>query len=127
MEDEQLGENGFIEKLYEIYQTQPGKLDPSWESYFADLETKFTRFSSSFAPTSTEYSEQKERIFHLIDAYRRFGHLMAKVSTLKQKLKSLPLPLTLKRAALFPRRVNDCFSYARDFRTSRGAFKGNYS
>lgn len=109
MEDEQLGENGFIEKLYEIYQTQPGKLDPSWESYFADLETKFTRFSSSFAPTSTEYSEQKERIFHLIDAYRRFGHLMAKVSTLKQKLKSLPLPLTLKELRFSPEELTTVF------------------
>jgi len=97
MEDDQLSEHSFLEKLYEIYQTHPESLDNSWKVFFKSLDD----FNTQNLPVLPAIAEQNsknhiERIQHLIETYRRFGHLMAKVNSIEIKDKVLPTQLKME-------------------------------
>ncbi len=77
-----------IEKLYQDYQKNPASVPNDWQSFFkgvdfADLEL-------------TRDAGGKERIYLLIDAYRRFGHLFTAINPLRASEKELPEQLKLE-------------------------------
>jgi len=77
-----------IEKLYQDYQKDPASVPNDWQSFFkgvdfADLELKGQKGG-------------KERIYLLIDAYRRFGHLFTAINPLNSSKFDLPEQLKLE-------------------------------
>jgi len=97
MEEDQLGETSFLEKLYETYQTRPESLDASWKVFFRSLDD-FNINKASSTPMLNEESSKNEveRVRHLIETYRRFGHLMAKVNTIEIKEEVMPDELKIE-------------------------------
>ncbi len=73
-----------LEEMYEKYKSNPEQLDPSWHTLFSQLRqeegppSEFPVQASSSPLESLPGDDLK--IFHLIQAYRRFGHLIAKVN-----------------------------------------------
>lgn len=92
----------FFEEMYASYKSNPDSVDPSWRSFFANLESGTQAVSPplssqpSLPPehvgeTSVMYYPKIEikennsdlRIHNLINAYRTFGHLQAKINPLQ--------------------------------------------
>jgi 2-oxoglutarate dehydrogenase E1 component len=86
LEENQIAEVSFLEKLYDLYQTNPEQLDHSWQKFFQSLDIQ--------APLQPTLYEQKVRIERLCETYRRFGHLIAKVNPIS--LQDNPEPPQLK-------------------------------
>lgn len=74
-----------IEDAYSKYQQNPSSIDPSWRSYFESLEKGDTSHSEPIVGTvQIDQSAPKDlRIYHLIEAYRTFGHLLAKINPIE--------------------------------------------
>lgn len=73
----------FLEEVYR--QSLSQKMDPSWIQFFQQFEEKKTK--------QTNVS-QDERIYHLIQAYQRYGHLLANVNPIA--LENVQIPEVLK-------------------------------
>lgn len=90
----------FIEELYDKYRENSASVDASWQKFFADLEKSKDQYSFSpsspmLAPEETKgrsvvYYPKVEisspgdlRVYNLIEAYRTYGHLLAKVNPIK--------------------------------------------
>lgn len=81
-----------IEALYEKYQTLPEEIDPSWRSLFVQLDGAISSNASlAAAPVASLQPPPKEggggefRIARLINAYRTYGHLAARVNPIETK------------------------------------------
>jgi len=66
-----------VEKLYEQYLTDPDSVDPSWQHLFAQQAPKAQK---TITPTAASTTDSTTRIYHMIQAYRSYGHLLAKVN-----------------------------------------------
>lgn len=75
-----LANAGMVEKLYAQFEKDPTSVEESWRYFFEGLEFG-------------EYQKLKEipeglpdvRIYQLIDAYRKFGHLQAKINPVREE------------------------------------------
>jgi 2-oxoglutarate dehydrogenase E1 component len=65
-----------LEQLYETYLKDPQSLDPSWRYFFEGMS--FAQKSMPDMPSTKHRESPDLRVYLLIDAYRKFGHLMAK-------------------------------------------------
>lgn len=91
----------YIENLYHEYLQNPQAIDSEWRSYFSSLDSAGTRPGISEAISHRQIQEQfrqlarqpktasvtaaipsQEAVDQLITAYRRFGHLNAKINPL---------------------------------------------
>ncbi len=72
----QIANLAFLEYVYQQYQTHAPQLAPSWSHFFQifELEQKILPLSLG------EISSEAERILHLTEAYRKHGHLWAKIN-----------------------------------------------
>jgi len=61
----------FIDSLYQKFREDPTQVDPSWFSFFQGMHLGLN------TQAITEV-EQKKRIEDLIDAYRKYGYLLAR-------------------------------------------------
>jgi 2-oxoglutarate dehydrogenase E1 component len=118
----------FIEDMYETYSKDPLTVDPSWRTFFTELDkNKETSFSpSSYVPRLPEVnssflagnpllqpekmaersvvyyprveisSENDWRVYNLIQSYRTYGHLMAKINSISTEPFKEPIQLNLK-------------------------------
>lgn len=64
----------YIESLYQQFKEQPESVDPSWKMFFEGVE-----FASD---GSFGLSEKELDVYHLITAYRNYGHLEAQLDPL---------------------------------------------
>ncbi len=64
----------YVEEQYLRYQTDPSSLEPSWRHFFEGWE-----LARSLAPAG---ASSDLKIYHLIEAYRTYGHLKAKINPL---------------------------------------------
>lgn len=67
----------FLDQQYQKFQQDPQSLEPSWRYFFEGWD-----FANSF---SSPEESQDLRIFHLIEAYRIYGHLKADINPLVQR------------------------------------------
>ena len=81
----------YLENLYREDQVHPGVLDPSWRKVFKEIREQPTPLY-----TPTPFAAREERVAHLIDAYRRHGHLYATVNPIAKEAKSEPSELKLE-------------------------------
>lgn len=93
--ESQIANLPFLEEMYKEYLSQPQKVDPSWIPFFQKLEKQRSENSLLF-PASNQIS-QKERISHLIEAYRHHGHLLAKVNPIALQDPKFPEQLKLEK------------------------------
>lgn len=64
-----------LEEIFEKYEKNPSSVDPAWRSYFESLGQNVT-----LAKIDQVGLPDDLRVINLINAYRRFGHLMANVN-----------------------------------------------
>lgn len=96
------GNSAYIEELYEQYLQDPSSVGKEWQSYFSSLangqvsagrhETSHRQLEEQFrqlarqprtaAITAVATAPRQEAVDQLIIAYRRFGHLNAKINPL---------------------------------------------
>lgn len=100
------GNEAYLEELYEAYLVDPQSVAPEWQKYFEQLARQFPRqqpdrphaevkqqflnlsrnltgYVTTNGGGSASYeSQRQERVFELILAYRRLGHLQAKIDPL---------------------------------------------
>ena len=83
---------GALEALYQRYRSDPASVEPSWRHFFEGME-----FGAAGIPTvSTGGQESPDlRVYLLIDAYRKFGHLMASCNPITTKTPQVPAELNL--------------------------------
>lgn len=77
-----------LEEKYELFKQDPSKLDPTWRAFFAGVA-----FGQEGIPSTS--GSKEIRIYHLINAYRSFGHFFAKINPIAITAPKLPYELTL--------------------------------
>ena len=108
----QIGNLSLIEEQYKKYSADPKSVETSWRHFFEGID-----FASILARTSETPSENlhtpggtsDKRIILLIQAYRRSGHLLAKVNPLEQEL-IIPAFLELETLGFSESELNQPFS-----------------
>ncbi len=96
-----------LEALYKSYRSDPTSVESSWRHFFEGME-----FGSSGATSLAEGVKESPdlRVYLLIDAYRKFGHLMASCNPISTQVAQEPRELNLQHlgfkegelATLFP-------------------------
>ncbi len=83
-----------IEAIYQSYKQNPNNAEPSWRYFFEGME-----FGSSATLTSCSTIQESPdlRIYLLIDAYRKFGHLMTSCNPISTAAVKEPAELNLQR------------------------------
>ncbi|MES2345448.1 MAG: 2-oxoglutarate dehydrogenase E1 component [Chlamydiota bacterium] len=69
-----------LEDLHANFQKDPESVDPSWRHFFEGMEIGRRLNSQKSVPASPDL-----RIYRLIDAYRTYGHLMARFNPLENQ------------------------------------------
>ncbi len=114
-----------IEDLHRKYQTHPESIDPSWKALFAQLdgslvEEVFTQDSTKqsttvetvpqpVAPSVSKAASGELRIARLINAYRTYGHLYAKINPLETESFEEPWELKFETLGFDPSESNTLF------------------
>ncbi len=70
--DADFGNLSLLEDLYQKYIQDPKSVDNSWHSYFNQLDSEI---NPSPFPQIDRSAPANLRIYHLIVAYRTYGHL----------------------------------------------------
>jgi 2-oxoglutarate dehydrogenase E1 component len=86
------GNLSLLEELYQKYLSEPGSIDPSWGVYFDGFETEI---SNEF-PLIDQRAPADLRIYHLIESYRTYGHLLSAFNSLESQEKDEPSQLKLE-------------------------------
>ncbi|MCB1181522.1 MAG: 2-oxoglutarate dehydrogenase E1 component [Chlamydiia bacterium] len=94
-----------IEEIYSQYLKDPSKVDASWCRFFEGMEMASTL---QLGEVSLEGSRDV-RIYHLIESYRTFGHLMAKINPVATRDPVLPRELTLETLGFLKSELDDHF------------------
>ncbi len=86
--DHTLANLAMIEELYALYAADPQSVDETWRHFFEGMD--FGGFLQHHGTEKKEFSGCSElRIFKLIRAYRRYGHLQASFNPLKMNPESV--------------------------------------
>jgi len=77
-----------LEELYSKYQEDPLSVDETWRNFFSKLDTDsfLSKESLTLAPLKPAYVPSAPadlRVYNLIEAYRTYGHLRAKVNPIE--------------------------------------------
>lgn len=124
-------ESGFanialIEELYDRFKKNPADVDPSWRKQFESFDRQSPRIDgrtttpeafstvSKQLPTSQKTTATIEqpadlRVYRLIEAYRTYGHLMAKTNPLAEKDPEEPWQLNLNNLGFSERDLDKSF------------------
>lgn len=79
----QLANLSLIEELYRKYLADPQSVDATWRHFFEGID--FAGYLSHAEAVSEDERPSSLRIFRLIQAYRRFGHLGASFNPLESE------------------------------------------
>lgn len=95
-----------IEELYERYMRDPKSVDPSWRYFFEGIQ--FASEGALGGGVSAEGSADL-RIYHLIEAYRYYGHLIARINPLESEPPQDPPELDLQKIGFHPSELDKNF------------------
>ncbi len=95
-----------LEELYLKYSQDPQSVESSWRHFFEGME-----FASSVLPQmpSSKKESPDLRIYELIDAYRKFGHLMARINPIATQIPEEPIELNLNTLGFSDAELNAVF------------------
>lgn len=103
--DSNLANVALIEEMYAKYQDNPASVDPSWRSFFEDLDNQ-----TPTPTTKTIASGQDDaRICDLINAYRTYGHLLARINPIETAEPQEPYELSLPTLGFRKEELNQTF------------------
>jgi len=92
-----------LEKLYEQYKNNPDELDSSWINFFKGFDFAQTNYSHL-----SEGYDQEFKVFNLIEAYRKRGHLFTKTNPVRTRRKYTPT-LAIENYGLTEEDLNKTF------------------
>ncbi|KAF3363130.1 2-oxoglutarate dehydrogenase E1 component [Chlamydiales bacterium STE3] len=99
-----------FEDLYKKYLKDEENVDPHWQKVFAAFEREVPMQSET--SKFTENDSKKLKVYRLIEAYRTFGHLAAKVNPINNKEAIEPWQLSLEHLGFskedFPQNFPTC-------------------
>jgi len=100
-----------LEDLYEQYLDNPESVDPSWQQAFAGLNQSVVAPSGEAGPVPVEFVSAPGdlRIYHLIEAYRSYGHLMAKINPIAVQARKVPWQLKLENLGFLEGELSQLF------------------
>ena len=75
----------YVEDLYGVYKKNPEKLDESWQAFFAGVD-----FNQDL---NGGFSAKELDVYHLIQAYRDYGHFEARINPLSKNREGKDLSL----------------------------------
>lgn len=101
----QLANLQMIEDLYGRYLENPENVDSSWRHFFEGIDFGSYLYKKGIEPAP---DTSNLRIYDLIQAYRRYGHLLAKFNPLEQGEKSAE-ELTLQNLGFFDSEMSQEF------------------
>lgn len=93
----QLANLSMIEELYAAYTNDPSSVDPSWRHFFEGIDFGTYLYKRGKEP---EADSSNVRIYELFQAYRKYGHLLAKFNPLQAQEESVP-QLDLEKLGFF--------------------------
>jgi len=83
----------YIESLYRDYLKDPESVDASWRYFFEGMQ-----LGSNMSLLSSAAQESPDlRVYLLIEAYRKYGHLMARFNPINVSIPSEPEELNLEK------------------------------
>ncbi len=92
MSDALSGDNAaYLSNLYQQYSRNPETIDAKWQRVFRDIDPR-----SSDGKTNESVNVNSTNTFRLVEAYKTFGHLIAKLDPLE--LEESPFPKELDPA-----------------------------
>lgn len=96
-----------LEELYQKYLQDPQSVDPSWRHFFQGMA--FAQSGMPKFPVSQGKESLDLRVYLLIDAYRKFGHLMAKCNPLLTAPIAEPEELKIEKLGFKPEDLEALF------------------
>lgn len=86
-----LANRELIEQIYADFLADPSHVDASWREFFQQLDSERVAI-----PQAGPVQEQDLRVYNLINAYRTYGHLLAKVNPIETHSLAEPFELKLE-------------------------------
>lgn len=74
-----------IEGLYNDYKVNPASVDPEFKKFFDGFDFAVARETSDSGTGSTNFSSDEFKVFHLIQYYRDYAHLIADTNPLRKR------------------------------------------
>ncbi len=81
-----------LEEVYSKYKENPASVDAAWRPALAALESETT-----YPSTRPSAMPNDLRVYNLIEAYRKYGHLMAKINPIATHSTEEPWQLNLEK------------------------------
>jgi 2-oxoglutarate dehydrogenase E1 component len=92
----EIGNLELLEALYQQFKNDPNQLHPSWSEYFKSLdENEIPDKSNRLISSEVKVDDQAGRMNQLIETYRTYGHLAAKINPIALKEITEPSQLNL--------------------------------
>lgn len=82
----------FVEEQHARYLADPSSVDPSWRHFFEGIEFASFLYAAQFTKEECDH-----RVWQLIQAYRRYGHLLAPINPIALCPPVPPACLSLER------------------------------
>lgn len=97
-----------IEEIYSKYEENPASVDPSWRSFFESMgsEASTTNFPAVIARIDQAALPDDLRVINLVNAYRTYGHMMARVNPIATHTSTEPWQLKLERIGFSAKDLN---------------------
>lgn len=76
-------ESGYLDQLYKNYRNNPLEVDPEWAKFFEGFDFALANFSSN--GHSEVISADEFKVYNLILAYRKKGHLIADTNPIRAR------------------------------------------
>jgi len=77
-----------IERMYTLYQHDPGSVDTSWQRFFEGFE--FARSAPAAVGITNDLVDKEFKVINLIEKYRERGHLFTKTNPVRERRKYYP-------------------------------------
>lgn len=93
----------FFADLYDQYLQSPDSVEPSWRAFFQgyDFATEYNGSVDGLIQDVNDLHLQKEfDVIRLINAYRRYGHLLSQINPLKERKVANPPNLSIEHFGL---------------------------
>lgn len=114
MNIEQFISSGFVnleayEEMYEKFLKDPSSVDASWKQAFSNIDSVSLSSDRYPAPKPLPSSAGDLRVYHLIHAYRTYGHLYANYNPLNVSEKEEPYQLNFEMLGFHPDELDKDF------------------
>jgi len=108
-----------IEEQYQKFKENPENVDVSWKHFFEGME-----FASLRTPQEGESSDGDAlRVWRMIYAYRKFGHLLVPINPIATEAPKRPNELTLEGLGFSPEELEKPFPTCGFLKTSQACLK----